>query len=71
YRVTRSEVVDPTAIDVTYPVPHQRGARPTEKVLTMTTCHPKYSAAHRLIVYAGFERLVPKTQGLPSELRGA
>lgn len=71
YRVTRNEVVEPTAVDVTYPVPGQPGVRPTQKVLTMTTCHPKYSAANRLIVYARFDRVVPKTQGLPSELRGA
>jgi sortase A len=71
YRITSNRIVAPTAIEVTYPVPGQRAARPSQKLLTMTTCHPKYSAAQRLIVFARFDRLVPKTQGLPAELRGA
>ena len=71
YRMTSNRIVAPTAIEVTYPVPGQRGARPTQKLLTMTTCNPKYSAAQRLIVFARLYRVVPKTQGMPRELRGA
>ena len=52
YRVTTSRIVAPTAIEVTYPVPGQPGVAPTRRLLTLTTCHPKYSARQRLIVHA-------------------
>ncbi|MEM8904086.1 MAG: class E sortase [Actinomycetota bacterium] len=44
YEVTSSEIVPPTAIEVLAPTDDDR--------LTFTTCHPKYSAAERLIVVA-------------------
>ncbi|OHV40761.1 class E sortase [Pseudofrankia sp. EUN1h] len=63
YRMTRSEVVAPDRIDVTAPVPEHPGATPTAAVLTMTTCHPKYSAKSRLIVFASLDRTVMKAPG--------
>ena len=50
YRVTGAEVVRPTAVEVTLPVPGRPGATPTEHLLTLTTCNPKYSASTRLVV---------------------
>lgn len=50
YRVTRKEVVDPGEVDVVDPVPGHPGQRPTTAFMTMTTCHPKFSAAQRLVV---------------------
>jgi sortase A len=64
YRVTRSEVVQPTALDVTYPVPEQPGRAPTSAVMTMTTCNPKYSAATRLIVFSKLDKTVMKAPGV-------
>jgi sortase A len=52
YTVTSETVVKPTAIEVTYPVPYHLGAKPTQRLLTLTTCNPKYSARTRLIVHA-------------------
>ena len=46
------QIVAPTAIDVIAPVPGQPGVAPTASYLTLTTCHPKYSAQQRLIVHA-------------------
>ena len=45
-------IVDPTDIAVIAPVPGQPGSAPAGSYLTLTTCHPKYSAAERLIVHA-------------------
>ncbi|SOE03030.1 class E sortase [Blastococcus haudaquaticus] len=45
-------IVDPTQIGVIAPVPGQPGVAPTASYLTLTTCHPKYSAEERLIVHA-------------------
>ncbi len=46
------EIVDPGAIDVVDPVPGEPGAEPTRSLLTLTTCHPKFSAAQRMIIHA-------------------
>lgn len=44
YRVQKTEIVDPTAVGVVDDVGYER--------LVLTTCHPLYSAAQRLIVFA-------------------
>jgi sortase A len=65
YRMTRSEVVAPNRLDIVGPVPEHPGARPTEAVITMTTCHPRYSAQSRLIVFGVLDRTVGKSAGVP------
>ena len=69
YRVTGQEIVAPTAVEVTLPVPKQPGVAPTTSMLTLTTCHPEYSARQRLIVYSELEQALPKTDGDPPALR--
>ncbi|HVE74615.1 MAG TPA: class E sortase [Mycobacteriales bacterium] len=64
YRVTRSSIVAPTAVEVIYAVPGQRDAKPTKRLLTLTTCNPKYSAAQRLIVHAELEGRLAKQPGV-------
>ncbi|GIH71418.1 class E sortase [Sphaerimonospora thailandensis] len=51
YRVDHKEIVDPTDLAVVDPVPGHPALRPSKAMITMTTCHPKYSAQQRLIVY--------------------
>jgi sortase A len=51
YRVIRQEVVDPTQTDVADPVPEHPAQRPRQALITLTTCHPEYSARQRLVVY--------------------
>lgn len=51
YRVTAQEIVAPTAVDVLAPVPGSPGRPALQAVITLTTCHPEYSAAQRLIVH--------------------
>jgi sortase A len=62
--------VKPTAIEVTYAVPGNKNAVPTKRLLTLTTCNPKYSAKTRLIVNALLETALPKTAGDPPALTG-
>jgi sortase A len=72
YRVTAKEVVRPTEVEVILPVPRQEGVRPTKALLTLTTCHPKYSARQRLIVYAELAEKTPKAgDTLPPALMAA
>ncbi|TDD93461.1 class E sortase [Actinomadura rubrisoli] len=51
YKVTDRRIVKPSAVEVTAPVPFHPQRPPTEKLITLTTCHPKYSAAERMIVF--------------------
>ncbi|MCU1602342.1 MAG: sortase family protein [Frankiales bacterium] len=64
YTVTGETVVKPTAIEVTYPVPGHKGQRPARRLLTLTTCNPKYSARTRLIVHGVLSAALAKAPGV-------
>jgi sortase A len=68
YKVTRSHIVKPSAIEVVAPVPGNPGVQPTAAMLTLTTCNPKFDNYQRLIVHAELERSQPRDQGQPAEL---
>ena len=63
YRVTGEQVVLPSAIEVTFPVPGRPGVLPTQSLLTLTTCNPKYSAQTRLIVRGTLVDTASKSTG--------
>jgi sortase A len=65
------EVVDPSDGSVILPVPDHATAKPTEALMTMTTCDPKFTATQRMIVFSSLARTVAR-QGntLPTELGG-
>jgi sortase A len=46
------QVVLPSDGNVILPVPDHPGAIPTEKLMTLTTCHPKFTATHRMVLHA-------------------
>jgi sortase A len=46
------EIVDPSVGRVLLPVPDHPDTTATERLMTMTTCHPKFTASHRMIVYS-------------------
>jgi sortase A len=65
------EIVDPDDTNVIAAVPDHPGAVPTAALMTMTTCHPKFDASHRLIVHAALARTVARAgSALPKELAG-
>lgn len=68
YRVRSQLVVPPDRVDVVAPVPEQPGVEPTERLLTLTTCHPQYSARERYIVHAVLESWQPAADGPPESL---
>ncbi len=45
------EIVGPDDRGPLYPVPEHPTEQPTKALLTMTTCHPKFTAEKRMIVY--------------------
>jgi sortase A len=65
------QIVAPSDVAVIDPVPGRPGARPTESLMTMTTCHPKFTANQRMIVHAALSRTVVRNGNqLPKELVG-
>jgi sortase A len=52
YRVERTKIVPPTELSVTDRVAHDR--------LVLSACHPLYSAAQRIIVFARLDSSVPR-----------
>jgi sortase A len=71
YRMRDAQIVTPDRVDVVAPVPGQPDAQPTERLLTLTACHPMYSARQRYIVHAVMESWQPKTAGAPAALAAA
>ncbi|MET0843728.1 MAG: sortase [Mycetocola sp.] len=59
YRFRSSEYVDPSAIEVTYPVPHQSGSAVRDRIITFVACSPMGSTAERVIAYGVFESFTP------------
>jgi sortase A len=57
YRVERTRIVEPTALWVKRRVRYNR--------LILTACHPLYSAAQRIVVFARFTRRKPPTLRKP------
>ena len=53
YRVERSRIVQPTELSVIRPVGYDR--------LVLSACHPLYSAAERIVVFARLTRRLPPT----------
>ena len=49
------EIVYPSDGNVILPVPNHPGATPTERLMTMTTCDPKFTATQRMVVHAVLE----------------
>jgi sortase A len=65
FDVPGREIVDPSDGDVLLPVPNHDGWRPTKAALmTMTTCHPKFTASQRMIVHAQLATQYPNSEKL-------
>ena len=68
YRVVGADVVRPEDVDVIAPVPDEPGAVPSEAYLTMTSCHPMFSARERYVVHAVLETVSARADGAPEVL---
>lgn len=75
YEVTESLIVNPDQIEVIAPVPGLLAGEPipdlTERYITLTSCHPMYSAKERYIVHGTLTSWMPVSQGTPSALAPA
>ena len=62
-RTCPREIVQPGNGDVLLPCPTiPAGAPPPSALMTMTTCHPKFTAENRMIVYAKLDTTAPGRQ---------
>jgi len=68
YRATAHDIVRPTQVEVIAPVPNKPGADPDNHYITLTSCHPMYSAAERYVVWGVLEYWSPVGHGIPEEL---
>ena len=68
YEVTESLIVMPQDVEVIAPAPGQPGVEATERMLTLTACHPMYSARERYIVHAEFAYWTDRADGIPDAL---
>jgi sortase A len=65
------EYVMPSTIAVLAPVPQSPGIVPIDRILTLTSCNPKLTAAERIIAYTVFDTWYPRAGGPPPELAPA
>lgn len=70
YAFRDSEVVGPGETRVLAPDPSGTGRAATERLLTLTTCHPRFGDTHRFIGYAVLESWRPVAEGPPAEIAG-
>lgn len=70
YRVRSTQIVSPGDVGVILPVPGVLGVEPTERLITLTTCHPMFSAQQRFIVHGVLDYWAPVADGTPAELVG-
>jgi sortase A len=72
-QTTGQEIVSPSQGEVINAVPHVKGEVPAAqqaKLMTLTTCHPRFSDRQRLIVHAVMTAGYPKQPGfVPPELK--
>lgn len=69
YEDTGYEIVLPSQIGVIYPVPNQPDATPTQRLITLTTCTPRYTnATHRWVVYGKMKYWAKVADGIPEQL---
>jgi sortase A len=65
------QYVQPTQVNVLQPVPMSPGVKPTNRLITMTTCNPFFSTAERMVAYGLFDKFYPRADGPPSAIAAA
>lgn len=71
YLVDDHAIVSPADVHVIAPVPGEPGAEPTEGWLTMTSCHPMFSARERYVVHARLSETIPRGDAGLTEILAA
>ncbi|MDN4645930.1 class E sortase [Arthrobacter sp. PsM3] len=68
YVFRNQEIVLPDRADVLAPVPMQPGVAPEQRLLTMTSCNPRFGSEERIIAYSAFDSWQPLGAGPPAPI---
>ena len=68
YRVSSTKIIPDTPAGLAEIAPIPPGFRHEQRLLTLTTCNPKWDNYERLIVHAVLDHTIPHAQGPPLEL---
>lgn len=68
YVFRNNQIVLPTRTDVLLPVPTLADAKPTQSILTMTSCNPRFGSQERIIAYSVLESWQPASAGPPQAI---
>lgn len=68
YVFRNQEIVLPDRMDVLLPVPTQPGAVPEQRLLTLTSCNPRFGSEERIIAYSVFDSWQPLSAGPPAPI---
>nr|WP_226760700.1 class E sortase [Arthrobacter sp. SO3] len=65
YVFRNQEIVLPDQTEVLAPVPMQPGVAPEQRLLTLTSCNPRFGSEERIIAYSVFDSWQPLSAGPP------
>jgi sortase A len=68
YTFRNLEYVWATEVEVLNSFPKMNVEEPGARVITLTSCHPRFSEAERIIAYGVYEGWYPREGGAPSEI---
>lgn len=70
YQLDEYQIVNPEDVWVIDPVPGQPpGTTPTEALITLTTCHPRWGSTERFIRWGHLVSTTPRSDGPPAALQ--
>jgi len=68
YTFRNLEYVPATQVSVLDPSPDDPGATTTDRIMTMTSCNPLYSARERIVAFSTFDSWRPRSAGAPAAI---
>lgn len=68
YVFRNTQIVLPDRADVIAAVPTEPAAEPVDRILTLTSCNPRFGAQERIIAYSVMESWRPLDAGPPAEI---
>lgn len=69
YAYRNTKIVYPSQGEVVFPVPGDASAEPTQKLLTLTTCHPPFTTDMRMVVHLEQTKFTPASKSAPAAIR--
>jgi sortase A len=68
YTFRNLEYVKPTQVSVLEPDPDNPGVGTQDRIMTMTSCNPMYSATERIVAFSTFDSWQPVSAGPPAAI---